>query len=245
MERLKLTVQSNRMIARGIMEMKLGGCTSPCLAGQFVNIALDGLFLRRPISVCDWEEDGTLTLAYRIVGKGTTEMASLEKGAVLDVLAPLGNGFTTDHPCGRPLLIGGGIGVAPLYKLARTLSDAGKPVTIICGYKTADEVFYRSEFSSLPGVKLFIATEDGSEGVKGFVTDALKDVDFDWFYACGPMPMLKAVSRVTDMPGEVSLEERMGCGFGICMGCTCKTHTGGKRICKEGPVFGTNVIDFC
>lgn len=242
MKKLKLTVLSNHPIAENIMEMKLSGCTEPCRAGQFVNIELDGLFLRRPISVCDWEEDGTLTLAYRIVGKGTSQMASLSEGAVLDVLTSLGNGFTTAHPCARPLLIGGGIGVAPLYKLARTLSDAGKPVTVICGFKKASEIFYRQEFSSLPGVKLIIATEDGSEGVKGFVTDALKDVDCDWFYTCGPMPMLKAVCRATEMPGEASLEERMGCGFGICMGCTCKTATGGKRICKEGPVFNRNEI---
>lgn len=242
MERLKLTVKSNRVIAANIMEMKLSGCSTPCLAGQFVNIELDGLFLRRPISVCDWEEDGTLTLAYRIVGKGTTQMAGLEPGAELDVLTALGNGFTTSHPCERPLLIGGGIGVAPLYKLAKTLSAAGKQVTVICGYKRADEIFYKDEFEALTGVKLIIATEDGSAGIKGFVTNAMEGLDCDWFYSCGPMPMLKAVCKSTDMPGEASLEERMGCGFGICMGCTCKTATGGKRICKEGPVFNRNEI---
>lgn len=242
MERLKLTVKSNRVIAANIMEMKLSGCSTPCLAGQFVNIELDGLFLRRPISVCDWEEDGTLTLAYRIVGKGTTQMAGLEPGAELDVLTALGNGFTTSHQCERPLLIGGGIGVAPLYKLAKTLSAAGKQVTVICGYKRADEIFYKDEFEALTGVKLIIATEDGSAGIKGFVTNAMEGLDCDWFYSCGPMPMLKAVCKSTDMPGEASLEERMGCGFGICMGCTCKTATGGKRICKEGPVFNRNEI---
>lgn len=242
MDRLKLTVESNTKIANGIMEMKLSGCTVTCKAGQFVNISLDGLFLRRPISVCDWEEDGTLTLAYRIVGKGTALMSQMGRGEVLDVLAPLGNGFTTEHPCEHPLLIGGGIGVAPLYKLARTLAEQGKPVTVICGFKRADEIFYKSEFNSIPGLRLIIATEDGSEGVKGFVTDALGQVDCDWFYTCGPMPMLKAVCKATEMPGEASLEERMGCGFGICMGCTCKTATGGKRICKEGPVFNRNEI---
>lgn len=242
MENLKLKVESNRMIANNIMEMKLSGCSSPQKAGQFVNLQLDGLFLRRPISVCDWETDGTLTLSYRIVGKGTSQMASMEKGTEIDVLTSLGNGFTVDKDCRRPLLIGGGIGVAPLYKLAKEISARGLEQTVICGFKTASEIFYREEFEAIPGLTLLIATEDGSEGVKGFVTDAMKEVDFDWFYTCGPMPMLKAVCKVTEVPGEASLEERMGCGFGICMGCTCHTATGGKRICKEGPVFNRNEI---
>ncbi len=237
MERLELTVLSNKTIANGIKEMKLAGCTSPCKAGQFVNILLDELFLRRPISVCNWEEDGTLTLAYRVVGKGTAQMAEMTPGKKLDVLTSLGNGFNTNTSSRKPLLIGGGIGVAPLFKLAKDLSEKGLESTVICGYKRSDEIFYKEEFESLPGVKLLIATEDGSEGVKGFVTDAMKSVDADYFYTCGPMPMLKAVLKATEMPGEASLEERMGCGFGICMGCTCKTATGGKRICKEGPVF--------
>lgn len=242
MERLKLTIKSNRVIASNIIEMKLSGCTSVCKPGQFVNIALDGLYLRRPISVCDWEEDGTLTLAYKVVGKGTSQMAAMEAGAELEVLTSLGNGFTVEHECRKPVLIGGGIGTAPLYKLAKALSAQSKQVTVICGFRKAEEIFYKEEFEALDNVRLIIATEDGSYGVKGFVTDALKDVDADWFYSCGPMPMLKAVCSSSDLPGEASLEERMGCGFGICMGCTCKTMTGGKRICKEGPVFNRSEI---
>lgn len=242
MERLKLTVTGNRQIANGIFEMKLSGCTSPCKAGQFVNIELDGLYLRRPISVCNWEEDGTLTLAYRVVGKGTSQMAAMEPRTVLDVLTALGNGFSTDKDCQKPLLIGGGIGVAPLYKLAKEISRRGLKQTVICGYKRADEIFYKEEFEAIPGLTLLIATEDGSAGVKGFVTDAMKEVDFDWFYTCGPTPMLKAICRTTEIPGEASLEERMGCGFGICMGCSCKTKSGAKRICKEGPVFNVNEL---
>lgn len=241
MDRLTLTVLSNKEIATGIKEMKLGGCTSVCKAGQFVNIAIDGLFLRRPISVCNWEND-VLTLAYRVVGKGTTKMAEMTEGDTLEVLSPLGNGFHTDMECKKPLLVGGGIGVAPLYKLAKELSEKGKEITVICGYKRADEIFYKEEFEALPGVKLLIATEDGSYGTKGFVTNVMAEVDCDWFYACGPMPMLRAMIKSSDMPGEVSLEERMGCGFGICMGCTCHTTTGGKRICKEGPVFNREEI---
>lgn len=244
MERLKLSVISNKPIANGIMEMKLSGCTAACKAGQFVNIMLDGLFLRRPISVCSWDEDGTLTLSYRVVGKGTQQMAEMSGGEVLDVLAPLGNGFTVEKDCKKPLLVGGGIGVAPLYQLAKELSAKNLDITVICGYKRADEIFYKEEFEALPGVKLLIATEDGSAGVKGFVTNAMEGVDSDWFYACGPMPMLRALVKSCDIPGEVSLEERMGCGFGICMGCTCKTETGGKRICKEGPVFNKTELSW-
>lgn len=241
MDRLNLTVTSNRPIATGIWEMKLSGCTSTCNAGQFVNIMIDGLFLRRPISVCNWD-NGTLTLAYRVVGKGTEAMSKMTGGETLEVLAPLGNGFSTEKDCKKPLLLGGGIGVAPLYKLAKELSAKGLETTVICGYKRADEIFYKEEFEALPGVKLIIATEDGSAGIKGFVTNAMEGLDCDWFYACGPMPMLRAVKNATTIPGEVSLEERMGCGFGICMGCTCHTVTGGKRICKEGPVFNINEL---
>ena len=237
MERHKLIVKSNRLIAKNIWEMKLDGCTNVQKAGQFVNLELDGLFLRRPISVCDWEEDGTLTLSYRVVGKGTAQMSELLPGSEIDVLTALGNGFNSGKDCRKPLLIGGGIGVAPLYKLAKEIAARGLRQTVICGFKNASEIFYRQEFEAIQGLTLIITTEDGSEGVKGFVTDAMKGLEFDYFYTCGPMPMLKALCKVCDAPGEASLEERMGCGFGICMGCTCKTMTGGKRICKEGPVF--------
>lgn len=237
MERLTLTVTDNRQIANGIWEMKLSGCTAACRPGQFVNLMIGDNFLRRPISVCNWE-DGILTLAYKIVGKGTSEMAAMKPGAAIDTLVPLGNGFDTSVDCGSALLVGGGIGTAPLYMLARTLAAKGCRVTLVTGYRNAGEIFFADEFKAL-GIDVLVATEDGSCGTKGFVTDAIRQnaVDYDYIYACGPMPMMKALCAATGTAGEMSLEERMGCGFGICMGCTCKTMTGGKRICKEGPVF--------
>ena len=234
----KMTLFSSRQLTKDVWELAFTGDTEAFTRpGQFVNLELDGLFLRRPISVCDWEEDGTLTLSYRVVGKGTAQMSELLPGSEIDVLTALGNGFNSGKDCRKPLLIGGGIGVAPLYKLAKEIAARGLRQTVICGFKNASEIFYRQEFEAIQGLTLIIATEDGSEGVKGFVTDAMKGLEFDYFYTCGPMPMLKALCKVCDAPGEASLEERMGCGFGICMGCTCKTMTGGKRICKEGPVF--------
>lgn len=218
--------------------MKLSGDTSAITrAGQFVEISLEGLFLRRPISVCDFDKD-TLTLIYKVVGKGTEQMAGLGVGVKLDTLTGLGNGFNAEHNCQKPLLVGGGVGVPPLYRLTRELIAKGKNVTIILGFNTADEIFYQQEFEQL-GANVIIATADGSVGVKGFVTDAIKqcNIDFDYFYSCGPLPMLKALSQSTDIDGEISLEERMGCGFGICMGCSIQTASGAKRVCKEGPVF--------
>lgn len=237
MERLALTVTDNRPTARGIWEMKLSGCSAQCRPGQFVNLMIADNFLRRPISVCNWE-DGILTLAYKVVGKGTAQMSAMTPGTVIDTLVPLGNGFDVEACSGSALLVGGGIGTAPLYLLARTLRAKGCDVTLVTGYRTDSEIFFEEEFKAL-GVNLLIATEDGSRGTKGFVTDAIREsgVSYDYIYACGPMPMMKALCASTDIPGEMSLEERMGCGFGICMGCTCKTMTGGKRICKEGPVF--------
>ena len=237
MERLTLKVTSNRPLAKGIWEMKLSGCTPECRPGQFVNLMIGGCYLRRPISVCDWQ-DSILTLAYKIVGKGTRAMSEMNPGAEIDALAPLGNGFDTSVPCAGALLVGGGIGCAPLFKLSRALRAQGKDVTLVAGFRASDEIYYKEEFEAL-GVKVLIATEDGSAGVKGFVTDAIRyeNPSYDYIYACGPMPMMRALCSVTDAPGQMSLEERMGCGFGICMGCTCKTMTGGKRICKEGPVF--------
>lgn len=237
MERLTLTVTDNRQIARGIWEMKLSGCSAQCRPGQFVNLLTGNNFLRRPISVCNWE-DGILTLAYKVVGKGTAEMSSMAPGTTIDTLVPLGNGFDTDAECSSALLVGGGIGTAPLYFLARTLAAKGRKVTLVTGYRSAGEVFFEEEFKAL-GIDVLVATEDGSCGTKGFVTDAIREsgISFDYIYACGPMPMMKALCSATEVAGEMSLEERMGCGFGICMGCTCKTMTGGRRICKEGPVF--------
>lgn len=237
MERQTLTVIANRQLSSGIHEMKLSGCSTECRPGQFVNLEVDGCFLRRPISVCNWE-DGVLTLAYKVVGKGTAAMAAMQPGCSIDTLVALGNGFNLDAPCTEALLVGGGIGLAPLYMLAKELVRRGRKVTVVAGFRTAAEVFNEDAFAAA-GAEMLIATEDGSKGVKGFVTDAIREsgVSYDYIYACGPMPMMKALCAATSAPGEMSLEERMGCGFGICMGCTCKTTVGPKRVCKDGPVF--------
>ena len=207
--------------------------------GQFVNIELEGLYLRRPISICDWD-DKTITIIYKVVGKGTEQMSQMQPGVELDVLTGLGNGFNPEPEVEntKSLLVGGGVGVPPLYHLAKVLLAAGRKVSVVLGFNTAAEVFYADEFRAL-GADVYVSTADGSMGVKGFVTDAIREaaIDFDYFYSCGPLPMLKALCGCTDKPGELSFEERMGCGFGACMGCSCKTLTGNKRICKEGPVM--------
>ena len=235
------TVLTNEPLTASVHRMRLGGDTQWIVRpGQFVNIALEGRYLRRPISVCDYDA-ATLTLIYKVVGEGTAQMARMEPGGQLDLLTGLGNGFATDNDARRPLLVGGGVGVPPLYNLAKVLLAAGKPVQIVLGFNTAAEVFYAGEFRAL-GCSVTVATADGSAGVKGFVTDALAGLDFDYFYACGPLPMLRALSRAAACDGQLSFEERMGCGFGACMGCSCKTLTGSKRICKEGPVLMKNEI---
>ena len=203
--------------------------------GQFVNIRLDGNFLRRPISVSDWDEN-SFTLLYKVVGAGTKQLSEMRPGQTLDILTGLGNGFDVSDAGEKPLLIGGGIGAAPLYRLAKELIKMGKPVTVILGFNTADEVFYEDGFRAL-GAKVLVTTADGSYGIKGFVTAALPGLDYSDYYACGPEPMLKAVFRAAGSSGQLSFEERMGCGFGACMGCTCRTVTGWKRICREGPVL--------
>ncbi len=238
MKRSFLTLRSNRQIAPSIYEMVLDGDVAAVSnAGQFVEISLEGLFLRRPISVCDYT-DKSLTLVYKCVGRGTRQMAELKPGVVLDVLCGLGNGFNVEQECRHALLVGGGVGTPPLYALARQLKAKGRQVTVVLGFNTASEVFYAEEFKAL-GVDVVIATADGSCGVKGFVTDAIRTIDatYDYFYSCGPLPMLKALSEQCTVDGELSLEERMGCGFGICMGCSIMTRSGAKRVCKEGPVF--------
>ena len=235
MQRVLLTVTKNEALTPLIYEMKLAGDVSGVTrAGQFVEIALDGLYLRRPISVCNYEE-GELTLIYKVVGKGTDLMSQMAEGTQLDVLTGLGNGFNIDHECEKPLLVGGGVGVPPLYRLTRDLIARGKEVTVVLGFNTESEIFYAEKFEEA-GAKVIIATADGSVGVKGFVTNALPE-NYTHFYTCGPEPMLKAVYKATSTSGQMSFEERMGCGFGACMGCSCKTLTGYKRICKDGPVM--------
>ena len=218
-----------------VYRMRLRGDTSDITAsGQFVNIKLDGFFLRRPISVCDVEGD-VLTIVYKVVGKGTEAMAKMTKGT-LDVLTGLGNGYDLSPAGDTPLLIGGGVGVPPLYLLCKRLLAEGKHPSVILGFNTKDEVFLEDDFRAL-GVPVTVTTVDASYGTKGFVTDAMGDRNYSYFYTCGPEPMLKAVYRASTTEGQFSFEERMGCGFGACMGCSCKTVTGYKRICKEGPVL--------
>ena len=236
MKQVFLTVKENIALTDSVYKMVLFGDVSGVTnCGQFVNIKLDGLFLRRPISVCDCEGN-ELTLVYKVVGKGTEQMSKMKNGEVLDVLTGLGNGYDTSVSGEAPLLIGGGVGVPPMYMLCKKLIGEGKKPTVILGFNKADEVFYEKEFEAL-GAKVAVTTVDGSHGVKGFVTDAMADLDYSYFYTCGPEPMLKAVYRATGTSGQFSFEERMGCGFGACMGCSCKTVTGYKRICKEGPVL--------
>ena len=233
-ERL-FTLERTRQLTEDVYEMLLSGDMSDITApGQFVNIKLDGLFLRRPISVCD-AEDGKLTLLYKVVGRGTEQMAEMKEGT-LDILTGLGNGYDLTVAGDKPLLIGGGVGVPPMYKLAKELIAMGKKVSVILGFNTKSEIFYEEEFKAL-GADVYVTTIDGSYGIKGFVTTAMENIDFTYFYTCGPEPMLRAVCKATEKSGQLSFEERMGCGFGACMGCSCKTLTGNKRICKEGPVM--------
>ena len=229
-------IVSNRNLAPGVYEMVLrGASTEDCTPGRFVQLKLDSFYLRRPISVCDAEE-GRLTLVYKTVGRGTEAMAQYESGKRIDVLTGLGNGYKLDNSGDRPLLIGGGAGVPPMYLLARRLIAQGKRPTVILGFNRAEEIFYAERFREL-GIETIIATADGSVGVKGFVTDAMEGLDYTYTYACGPEPMLKAVYNRASTSGEYSFEERMGCGFGACMGCSCETKYGNKRICKDGPVL--------
>ena len=230
------TILSNEALTDSVYKMVLGGDTSAITApGQFVNILLDGLYLRRPISVCDYNEN-TLTLVYKVVGKGTEQMSRKSAGEKLDILTGLGNGYDLSLSGDHPVLLGGGVGVPPLYNLAKKLLAEGKNVSVILGFNTKSEIFYEEEFKKL-GCAVTVTTVDGSHGVKGFVTTALEAMDYTYFYTCGPEPMLKAIYKASKTSGQMSFEERMGCGFGACMGCSCKTLTGNKRICKEGPVM--------
>ena len=236
MKQVFFKILSQESIARDVMKLVLCGDTSEIkVSGGFVNIKIDGLFLRRPISVCDYDEK-TLTLIYKIVGAGTEKLAQMKDGEVLDILVGLGNGYDLSKSGDRPLLIGGGVGVPPLYKLAKLLIAEGKSVSVVLGFNSGADVFHENEFRAL-GAEVRVTTADGSYRTKGFVTDAMGDIDYTYFYTCGPEPMLKAVHKATKTSGQMSFEERMGCGFGACMGCSCKTLTGYKRICKEGPVM--------
>ena len=227
---------SNRPLTDTVFQMVLEGDVSHIKnSGEFINIKLEGKYLRRPISVCDVDAT-TVTIVYKVVGGGTEQMSEMPVGTVLDVLTGLGNGYDLVPSGDKPLLLGGGVGVPPLYNLAKRLIERGKKVTVVLGFNTKDEIFYENEFKAL-GAETYVTTADGSYGIKGFVTDAIKDLDYTYFYTCGPEPMLKAVYKTSKTSGQMSFEERMGCGFGACMGCSCKTLTGYKRICKDGPVM--------
>lgn len=231
-------IEANERLTAAVWRMVLAGDTQWITApGQFVNIALEGRYLRRPISICDFDER-SITLIYKVVGDGTAQMSRMWPGQELDLLTGLGNGFSIRDEVRRPLLVGGGVGVPPLYNLARRLRSEGREVQVVLGFNTASEVFCEEEFRAL-GCDVTVATADGSHGVRGFVTTAVAErhPDFDYFYACGPIPMLRALSESVEQQGQLSFEERMGCGFGACMGCSCKTKYGYKRICKEGPVL--------
>ena len=237
------TVLSNEPLTPAVYRMVLEGDTQYITrSGQFINIELEGKFLRRPISVSDYD-DTTVTIIYKVVGSGTEQMKGMAAGQRLDILTGLGNGFSTDNGTERPLLVGGGVGVPPMYNLCKRLLAEGKRPVVIIGFNTKEELFYFEEFKAL-GVDIYCSTADGSFGTKGFVTDVIRNegLSFDYLYTCGPLPMLKALYDATEVDGEYSFEERMGCGFGACMGCTCKTKYGNKRICKDGPVLKRDEI---
>ena len=236
MKQSVFTIKENLALTESVYKMTLSGDTGAITnSGQFVNIKIDGMFLRRPISVCDCE-DGILTLIYKVVGEGTEAMKKMGVGTELDILTGLGNGYDLSKAGDCPMLLGGGVGVPPMYMLCKKLIEMGKKVKVVLGFNTKDEVFYENEFRAL-GADVTVTTVDGSYGTRGFVTDVMKDADYSYFYTCGPEPMLKAVHKCSATSGQFSSEERLGCGFGACMGCSCKTVTGYKRICKEGPVL--------
>lgn len=236
MQQQILKVKENIRLTDTIYRMVLSGNLSSIKnSGEFVNLDIPGYFLRRPISVCDFDGND-LTLIYKVVGKGTEVMSHAVEGDEYDVLLGLGNGYDTSLSGSHALLLGGGVGVPPLYNLCKRLISEGKKVSVVLGFNTSSEIFYENEFKTL-GADVRVTTVDGSYGIKGFVTDAISDIDYTYFYTCGPEPMLKAVYKATKTSGQFSFESRMGCGFGACMGCSCKTNFGNKRICKDGPVF--------
>lgn len=239
MKQVIFHILSNEPLTESVYRMVLEGDTEGIRAGQFVDIEIPEQYLRRPISVC-YADARTLTIIYKVVGVGTDKLAHMPVGTALNILTGLGNGYDLTKAGDEPLLIGGGVGVPPLYMLAKNLREAGKPVHVVLGFNTQSEVFYESEFRAL-GCAVTVTTVDGTYGVKGFVTNALPE-HYSYFYSCGPLPMLKAILAAAKTEGDVSMEERMGCGFGVCVGCTVMTKSGYKRVCKDGPVFKANEL---
>ncbi len=245
-----LTVKENIPVAKDVYRMLLSGDVSEATTpGQFINIEIPGFFLRRPISVCDVLssegkcENDTVVILYKEVGEGTGLLKTLPADTKLNVLTGLGNGFNADKSGKRPLLIGGGIGGAPMLMLLKRLLAKGKKPAVVLGFNSGRDVILEKEIKELEeDIDFRIMTADGSFGVKGMVTDGFRDIDYTYFYACGPKPMLNAVYLNTVGDGEFSFEERMGCGFGACMGCSVEMKSGMKRVCKDGPVFGKGDI---
>ncbi len=233
------TIAENTLLAKNTWRMRLLGDTAPLTRpGQFVQFKVPDFYLRRPLSVCDWD-DRSLTLIYKVVGHGTEAMACMQPGETADLLAGLGNGFTV-NAC-TPLLLGGGVGVPPLYRLCADLIAQGMKPAVVLGFNAKDEIFYEQEFAAL-GADVTVTTADGSYGIKGYVTHGAQALTnpYDYIYTCGPVPMLKAVFTLCNdrgISGQFSLEERMACGFGACMGCSIQTRNGAKRVCADGPVF--------
>jgi dihydroorotate dehydrogenase electron transfer subunit len=241
MENIIFEICSNEMLAQGIYRLRLcGGYRDEVMPGQFVQVRLPGFYLRRPISVCD-AGDGILTLIYKTVGDGTDALSRMKCGEKLDILTGLGNGYDLSRAGDAPLVLGGGVGIPPLYMLCRKLSEKGCKVTAVLGFNTSADVFYTDEFAEICE-RVIVSTADGSHGIRGFVTDAAADVKHTFYYSCGPKPMLDSVARVFGSAGQMSLEERMGCGFGTCMGCTVMTKSGARRVCADGPVFDAGEI---
>ena len=237
MKKSLYTIAGNSLIASKTYKMVLEG--DAVAEGEFVDISIPGFYLRRPLSICD-KEEGRLTVVYKVVGEGTKVLSEMGVGTVLEVLTGLGKGFDPEACKASALLVGGGLGVPPLYLLAKELKARGKKVTAVLGFNKAEEIILVDEFRRVCD-EVVISTADGSVGVKGFVTDAIREMagraGHDYFYTCGPMVMMKAVCAVLDEPGEASLEERMGCGAGFCYGCSIQTKNGPRRVCKDGPVF--------
>ena len=236
MKQGKFTILTNQALTDSVYRMELSGDTSAIAGpGQFVEVSVPEKFLRRPISVCDFSEN-SLTLIYKVVGSGTDILSKLPAGTVLDILTGLGNGYDLSLSGDRPVLVGGGVGVPPMYALAKELLQQGKTVQVVLGFNKESEIFLAEKFRAL-GAKVHIATPDGSDGTKGLVTDVLQNLSYTYFYSCGPLPMFRAMEKVVTTAGQYSFEERMGCGFGACMGCAIQTASGAKRVSKDGPVF--------